>query len=94
MSPLAFVTGILLGCVASIALGLLVVTFIFLLLAGDHPRLEAELRPLAVSLALFVTMTVVCGVSFIGLIRARRWRWHAQAAMWAGLLLVGYYYWP
>ncbi|MBA3563004.1 MAG: hypothetical protein H0W33_03165 [Gammaproteobacteria bacterium] len=94
MTPLAFITGILLGSAASIALGLLVVTFIFLVLAGDHPRLTAELGPLTASMALFVTLTVVCGLSFIGIMQRRRWRWYAQGAMWAGLLFVGYYYWP
>ncbi|CAN5322294.1 hypothetical protein BH24PSE2_BH24PSE2_00970 [soil metagenome] len=94
MSPLVFLTGILLGSAASIALGLLVVTFIFLLFAGEYPRLANELRPLIVSVVLFGSMTVLCGLGFIGVVRRRRWRWFAQAAMWGGLLFVGWYYWP
>ena len=92
MNPLAFVTGILLGSAASIALGLVVVAFIFLVLGSDHPRLAAEFGPLLASVALFVVMTVVCGVSFIGLVRRRRWRWWAQGIMWAGVLYVIAYY--
>ncbi|HUO82219.1 MAG TPA: hypothetical protein VM616_05105 [Gammaproteobacteria bacterium] len=92
MNPLAFITGILLGSAGSIALGLVVVCFIFLVLGTEHPRLAAELGPLLASAALFVVMTVVCGVSFIGLIRRRRWRWLAQGVMWTGVLLVVAYY--
>lgn len=94
MQPLTVITGILLGTAASISAGLAVVLLIYFILAGEHPRLAAEFRPLVTSTAIFVTMTAVCAASFIGLVRNRRWRWAAQACMWAGVAGVVLYYLP
>ncbi len=94
MLPLTVVTGILLGCSVSITIGLGVVVFLFALNMGEHPQIQAEFPTLVVSVVLFAIMTVVCGLSFIALIRRHAWRWHAQAAMWSGVVYVFYYYWP
>ena len=94
MQPLTIVTGILLGSSASIALGLVVVLFIFVLLSGEHPRLKGELDSLLVSTGIFVSMTAICAASFVGLLRRRTWRWAAQAAMWVGVALVVVYFLP
>ncbi|MEJ2516239.1 MAG: hypothetical protein P8080_10160 [Gammaproteobacteria bacterium] len=94
MQPLTVVTGILLGTAASITAGLSVVLLIYFLLAGEHPRLEAEFRPLIASTAIFTAMTIICATSFIGLIRQSRWRWLSQAIMWSGVVLTVFYYLP
>ncbi|MGD8976005.1 MAG: hypothetical protein PVG91_00260 [Gammaproteobacteria bacterium] len=94
MSPLAIITGILLGTSASIAAGLSVVLLLFVLLADRHPRLASEYPALIESTGIFIFLTVICGISFIGLIRRRRWRWAAQVAMWAGLAGTVFYFLP
>lgn len=94
MQPLTVVTGILLGSAASIALGLAVVMFMFLLLSGRHPQLGSEIGPLVANTFIFLAMTAICAASFIGLVRERRWWWIPQSAMWAGVGLVVVYYLP
>ena len=94
MHPLTVVTGILLGSAASIAAGLAVVMFLFLLLSGEHPRLADELAPLVTNAVLFLAMTVVCAASFIGLVKERRWWWAPQLAMWSGVVMLVLYYLP
>ncbi|MEM9057910.1 MAG: hypothetical protein AAGD86_10555 [Pseudomonadota bacterium] len=89
---MTILTGVLLGTSFSIFFGLGVVALIFAILAPDHPRLEAEIRPLAESFLLFMALTVVCAVSFIGAARQRRWRWLAQGAMWLGVAAAVSYY--
>ena len=75
MLPLTVITGILLGCSVSITIGLGVVVFLFALNMGEHPQIQAEFPTLVVSVVLFAIMTVVCGLSFIALIRRHAWRW-------------------
>jgi len=94
MQPLTVITGILLGTSAAIAAGLSVVLLLFFILADDHPRLAVEFKPLAVSTAVFLSMTAVCAASFLGLVRRTPWRWMAQAGMWIGLALTVMYYLP
>jgi hypothetical protein len=94
MHPLTVITGILLGSAASIAAGLLVVMFLFVLLSGDHPRVRAEIGPLVLNAGLFLAMTVICAASFIGLVKQRRWWWLPQLGMWGGLALLVLYYVP
>lgn len=94
MPPLVIITGILLGTCAAIGAGLLIVLFLFYLLADDYPRLASEYRSLATSTAIFLCMTVVCAISFVGLLRHRAWRWIAQAAMWIGLGFTVIHYLP
>jgi len=94
MQPITVITGILLGSSAAIASGLAVVLFIFWLLADDYPRLNAEMPNLLSSSVIFVALTALCAISFIGLVKERAWRWPAQLAMWAALSGVGWYYWP
>lgn len=94
MQPLTVVTGILLGSAAAIAVGLSVVMLIFFLLGGQHPQVTAELGPLAANTLIFLAMTAVCAASFISLVKQRRWWWIPQAGMWAGIVLVVFYYLP
>ena len=94
MPPLAILTGILLGSCAAIGVGLVIVLFLFYLLADDYPRLATEYDALLRSTVIFLGMTAICAVSFVGLIRHRTWRWIAQAVMWVGLALTIFHYMP
>ena len=94
MRPLTVITGILLGSCLSIAFSLAAVLLIFLILGDDYPRLNEEFGPLITSFAIFTAMTAIAATSFYALIKHHPSRWAAQAAMWAGLACVGYYYWP
>lgn len=94
MTPLVMITGIVLGSAAAIALGLSVVLLIFFLLGADEPRLTAEIGPLVTSIIVFSGLTAVAAVSFVTGLKGSRGRWAAQAAMWAAVAAVGWYYWP
>ena len=94
MRPLTVITGIMLGSSLSIAFSLAAVLIIFTVLGDEYPRLEHEFEPLLASFSLFSLMTVISAASFYALIKRLSWRWIAQAAMWAGLFLTGWYYWP
>ncbi|MGD9386839.1 MAG: hypothetical protein PVI87_01285 [Gammaproteobacteria bacterium] len=94
MHPLTVVTGILLGSAASIAVGLLVVLFMFFLLSEEHPQVTGEMGSLVTNAGLFLAMTIVCAASFIGLVKQRRWWWLPQLVMWGGLGLLVLYYLP
>lgn len=94
MHPMTVMTGVLLGTSFSIFFGLAVVAFIYVLLLPEHPRLESEVRPLVESVALFLVLTAVCAVSFIGAARQRRWRWAAQGIMWLAVAAAVVYYLP
>lgn len=94
MPPLAIITGILLGSCAAIGGALLIVLFLFYLLADEYPRLAAEYGGLVRSTGIFLSMTVICAISFVGLVRRRTWRWFAQTAMWAGVAFTVLYYLP
>jgi len=94
LSPLGFLTGIVLGSAASIALVLAMVVVIFALTAGGQPALGREYPGLLAAAGLFGMLAVAAALAFVGLQRERRWRWLAQAAMWIALLLVALYYWP
>lgn len=94
MGPLGFLTGVVLGSAASIALVLAFVLVIFLLSAGQQPALAREYPGLLASAGLFGLLAASAALAFVGLQRERSWRWLAQAAMWLALTLIGWYYWP
>lgn len=94
MRPLTVITGILLGSCLSIAFSLAAVLLIFFILGDDYPRLNREYGSLMASFSIFTAMTAITAASFYALIKHHHARWMAQAAMWAGLAGVGYYYWP
>ena len=70
------------------------VLLLFFLLMDEHPRLGEELPALLTSTGIFVLMTAICAISFLGLIRRHSWRWIAQLVMWAGVLGTVFYYLP
>ncbi len=91
MRPLTVVTLIVLGSCFAIMVSLGAVLIVTLVL-GDEPRLQREFAPLLRSFCIFVGMTTIGGLSFYSLLKKSRARYWAQAAMWAGILLTGWYY--
>jgi hypothetical protein len=94
MRPLTVIAGIILGSSLSITVSLTVVSLIFLFLADDYPRLQDEFGPLASSVLLFFCLTAISAWSFWTALKDRREKWLAQAAMWIGIVVAGFYYWP
>jgi len=94
VSPLGFLTGVVLGSAASIALVLALVVVIFALTAGGEPAIGREYPGLLATAGVFGLLAAAAALAFIGLQRHRPWRWLAQGAMWLALLLLGLYYWP
>ncbi len=94
MRPLGFLTGVVLGSAASIALVLAIIVVIFALSIGRQPAVGREFPSLLTAAALFALLAATAGAAFVGLQRERPWRWFAQAAMWLALAAVGWYYWP
>ena len=94
MRPLGFLTGVVLGSAASIALVLLMVAVVFVFAAGRQPVVGAEYPGLLASAGLFALLAAAAGAAFVGLQRRRPWRWFAQAAMWLVLAGIAWHYWP
>ena len=94
MRPLGFLTGVVLGSAASIALVLLMVAVVFAFSAGRQAPVGAEYPGLLAAAGLFGVLAAASGAAFVGLQRERRWRWLAQAAMWLVLAAIAWYYWP
>ena len=94
MGPLGFLTGVVLGSAASIALVLLMVVVIFALSAGARAAAGHEYPGLLAAAALFALLAALAGAAFVGIQRERPWRWFAQAAMWLALAGIAWHYWP
>jgi hypothetical protein len=90
---LTVLTGIVLGSSAATTFGLGATLIVFLVLSGETPRFREELPLLAVYLAIFVALTALAALSFIGQARRRPWRRWAQAAMWSALAALAALYW-
>ncbi|MBF8293323.1 MAG: hypothetical protein HW417_943 [Steroidobacteraceae bacterium] len=94
MGPLGFLTGVVLGSAASIALVLAMVVVIFALSSGTQAAIGAEYPSLLATAGLFTVLAGIAGAAFAGLQRQKPWRWHAQAIMWLTLAMLGWHYWP
>ncbi|NNF51846.1 MAG: hypothetical protein HKN59_05340 [Gammaproteobacteria bacterium] len=94
MSPLIFINGVLLASAAAVTLGLAVTLFLVLLLGADAPVLAAETHPLMVAVGLFAVLTATSGVSFVGVVKNKPWRWPAVAVMMASLAGLTWYFLP
>jgi uncharacterized transporter YbjL len=94
MRPLTVIVGILLGSALAITVSLAAVLFVYLVLGDEHPRVAAELRPLATSVLIFLGMTVLTGASFYSLLIRHRLRFWALAVMFIGLAATIRYYLP
>lgn len=93
MRPLTVLTGIVLGSSAATTFGLGATLIVFLVLSNETPQFREELPLLAGYLAIFVGLTAMAGISFIGLARERPWRLWAQVAMWGSLAGLAALYW-
>jgi len=94
MRPIAAVTLIILGSCFAIMASLAAVITVVLVLGDEYPRLQNEFDPLFRSLIIFVGMTTLSALSFYSLLKKYAARYWAHAAMWIGLFLTGWYYWP
>lgn len=94
MRPLTAVTLIVLGSCFAIMFSLGAVLIVVLILGDEYPRLQREFEPLLSSFGLFLIMTAIATASFYSLIKRHRLRFVAQGAMWVGLFMTGWYYWP
>lgn len=83
MTPLVFVSGILLGTAFSIFFGLAVVALLMGLLGSETPRVAAEIRPLLTYSFIFLGLTITSALGFAGLVKKHARRWWAQSVMWA-----------
>ena len=92
MRPLTVLTGIVLGSSAATTFGLGATLVVFLVLSGEIPEYRAELPLLTRYLVVFVALTGLSAVSFIGQARHRPWRAWAQLAMWGALAALAALY--
>ena len=94
MRPFTVLIGILLGSAASITFGLGAVLIVFFVLRAEQPDLAREMPRLVGSLAAFTILTAASAGSFLGQVRARRWRGWAHLATAVSLGGVVFLYWP
>ena len=94
MRPLGFLTGVVLGSAASIALVLADGRAVFAFAADGTPAIGDEYPGLLATAGLFGVLAGAAGAAFAGLQRERPWRWAAQALMWLLLAAIAWYYWP
>lgn len=94
MRPLAVLNAIVFGSAAAITFGLLGVVVIFLVLKGTNPVMNHEFPALLRSSAAFAVLAAISGASLWGLLKALKWRWWAQAAMWLAVAGIVLLYWP
>ena len=93
MRPLTVLTGIVLGSSAATTFGLSATLIVFMVLSGEHPQFRSELPLLGRYVIVFLVLTALAGLSFLGLVKNRSWRWWAQGAMWGSFALVAALYW-
>jgi len=91
--PLTVLTGIVLGSAVATTFALSTTLIVFLVLSRESPEFRAELPLLTRYVLVFVGLTALAAVSFIGQARRRPWRHLAQLAMWAALAGLAALYW-
>jgi hypothetical protein len=94
MSPLAVLTGIIMGSAVTITIGLAMVLVVFLSLAGEYSSFAREYGPMLTSFGLFLGLSFVSSYAFIATLWERRWKWWAQGGTWLTILLIAVHYWP
>jgi len=93
MRPLNVITLIILGSSFAIMVSLTAVIILVLILGDEYPRLQTEYPQLKESLIIFTGMTAISVLSFFALLHEHRGRYFVQAAMWASIFGIGWYYW-
>jgi hypothetical protein len=83
--PLTVLNAIVLGSSVATTFGLGATLIVFLVLSDETPRFREELPLLARFVGIFVVLTTLAAVSFIGQARNRPWRRWAQLALWSTL---------
>lgn len=94
MQPLVALLGILMGSSVALLAGLVMTLSVFLLLPEFHERLQGEYQPLLQAIAWAALLTLASVTAFFATLRSRAWRMHAQLALVAAVVLVGWRYWP
>lgn len=94
MRPSTVITGIVLGSCVSITVSLAAVIFVFWVLGTENPRIARESAGLAISTLIFLALTAISAMSFYSLLKAQRYRWWWQGAMWIALALAVLYFLP
>jgi hypothetical protein len=94
MSPLAVLTGIIMGSAVTIAIGLAMVLVVFLSLASEYANFAREYAPMLLSFGLFLGLSFVSSYAFIATLWERRWKWWAQGGMWFAIVVIAVHYWP
>lgn len=93
MRPLNVITLIILGSSFAIMFSLTAIVIVVLILGDEYPRLQLEAPQLKESLVIFTGMTAISVLSFFALLHQHRARYLVQAAMWASIFGIGWYYW-
>jgi hypothetical protein len=92
MRPTVVVLGFVLGSAAAITFALGGTAVVFLVLRGEHPRLDAEMGELVINLGLFAVLTGAAAASFVGEIKQRLWRRASLTALLAVLAAIAVYH--
>jgi len=82
------------GSSAAISFGLMATSIVFLVLRSEQPQLAHELPILIRSSCGFLALSAVSGSCLYATLKDLRWQWRAQIAMWIGLAVTVYAYWP
>lgn len=94
MKPLTVITGVVMASSSAIAVGLVVVVFIYLVVGDDAPQVRREIPTLWANAGIFTVFGLVSVAAFVGQLLDKRWRWAATAAQAVVLAGVVLYYWP
>ncbi|HLU62577.1 MAG TPA: hypothetical protein VKZ99_09565 [Gammaproteobacteria bacterium] len=94
MRPITVLNGIVLGSCGSIFLGIAVTLLIFVLLGPENPSLQRELGPLTLYALIFLGLTLLSALAFVGQLLLKPWRWWAQAVMLAAATAAVWYLLP
>jgi hypothetical protein len=92
--PFTVLLGIILGTLFSITFCTCIVGFVFWYLGDEAPRLASEVDSLIEIVWVFLILTVLAAISFVGSLKLAQWRYFSLSGMWLGLFMTGYYYWP
>ena len=95
MRPLAVLNAIVFGSAAAITFGLGGVLVDLPRAAGAvSARCARNFLSWFAAAPLFALLAVVSGASLFGMLKGRRWRWLAHAAMWLVVAGITALYWP
>ena len=94
MSPIAVLTGIIMGSAVTITIGLAMVIVVFLSLGSEEPGLAREYGRLLVSFGRFFALALVSAYAFAATLKTSGRQWPLQAATWLSVAAIGWYYWP